>query len=76
VALDNARLHQAELVKQHMEQELQLGRKMQSSLIPDSVPILAGREFTAWWQPAREVSGDYYDFIPLVDQLSLPVSLS
>jgi sigma-B regulation protein RsbU (phosphoserine phosphatase) len=74
VALDNARLHQAELVRQRMEQELQLGRKMQSSLIPDSVPILAGWEFAAWWQPAREVSGDYYDFIPLAEQLGVVIA--
>lgn len=74
VALDNARLHQAELVKQRMEQELELGRKMQSSLIPDSVPTMAGWEFAAWWQPAREVSGDYYDFIPLAEQLGVVIA--
>ncbi len=74
VALENARLHQAELVKQRMEQELQLGFEMQSSLIPAGVPTLDGWEFAAWWQPAREVSGDFYDFIPLAKQLGVVVA--
>ncbi len=74
VALENARLHQAELVKQRMEQELQLGFEMQSGLIPAGVPTLDGWEFAAWWQPAREVSGDFYDFIPLAEQLGVVIA--
>jgi serine phosphatase RsbU (regulator of sigma subunit) len=74
VALENARLHQEELVKQRMEQELRLGFEMQSSLIPASVPALDGWEFAAWWQPAREVSGDYYDFIPLAKQQGVVIA--
>ena len=65
VALENARLHQAELVKERMQRELQLGFEMQRSLIPADTPSLENWEFSAWWQPAREVSGDFYDFIPL-----------
>jgi sigma-B regulation protein RsbU (phosphoserine phosphatase) len=71
VALETARLHQAELAKQRMERELQLGRTMQSSLIPSTVPTLNGWEFAAWWKPAREVSGDFYDFIPLDDKIGV-----
>jgi sigma-B regulation protein RsbU (phosphoserine phosphatase) len=74
VALENARLHHAELDKQRMEQELQLGSEMQSSLIPANVPALNGWEFAAWWQPAREVSGDYYDFIPRGKQLGVVIA--
>jgi sigma-B regulation protein RsbU (phosphoserine phosphatase) len=37
---------------------------VQSSLIPESTPQIPGWEFSASWQPAREVSGDFYDFIP------------
>jgi len=74
VAMETARLHQADLAKQRMERELQLGHTMQSSLIPAAVPSIEGWEFAAWWQPAREVSGDYYDFVQLGDRVGLVVA--
>src|SRR5690606_20245339 len=64
IALENARLHQAALVKERLEQELALAHSVQSSLLPRAVPSLPGWEFAAWWQPAGDVSGDFYDFIP------------
>jgi serine phosphatase RsbU (regulator of sigma subunit) len=33
-------------------------------LIPETIPELAGWDFAASWLPAREVAGDFYDFIP------------
>jgi len=48
-----------------MERELQMARGVQASLLPHETPQVPGWEFEARWQPAREVSGDYYDFIPL-----------
>jgi serine phosphatase RsbU (regulator of sigma subunit) len=63
VAIENARLHQAELDKQRLERELQLAFGVQSSLLPRTVPQRAGWEFATWWRPAREVSGDFYDFL-------------
>jgi sigma-B regulation protein RsbU (phosphoserine phosphatase) len=71
VAMETARLHQEELIKQRMDKELQLGHAMQSSLIPSTVPKLEGWEFAAWWKPAREVSGDFYDFIQLGDDVGV-----
>ena len=44
---------------------------LQSSLIPAQTPDLPGWEFAAWWQPAREVSGDFYDFVDLPGALGL-----
>lgn len=74
VALENARLHEATLVSQRMERDLLLGFEMQSSLIPTNVPVLDGWEFSAWWQPAREVSGDFYDFLELPGSLGVVIA--
>ena len=63
IAVENARLHQAALEKERLERELQLAFGVQASLLPRSVPQLAGWDFAAYWQPAREVSGDFYDFM-------------
>jgi serine phosphatase RsbU (regulator of sigma subunit) len=64
-AIDNARLYQVAVEKGRLERELQVARQVQASLIPQTTPQFDGWEFAARWFPAREVAGDYYDFIPL-----------
>lgn len=63
VAVENARLHQQVLDKERLEHELQLARNVQASLIPSQTPKIPGWDFAAYWNPAREVAGDFYDFI-------------
>ncbi len=65
IAIENARLYQVAIEKGRLERELQVAREVQSKLIPQKTPQIDGWEFSAWWQPARQVSGDFYDFIPL-----------
>jgi sigma-B regulation protein RsbU (phosphoserine phosphatase) len=75
IAIENARLYQIAVEKGRMERELQMAYKVQSSLIPEVIPQIEGWEFAASWHPAREVSGDYYDFIVGQDgQLSLVIA--
>lgn len=45
------------------KREMEMAYRVQSQLIPTSTPQIPGWEFAANWQPAREVSGDFYDFI-------------
>jgi len=65
IAIENARLYQVAVEKGRMERELQMALGVQSSLLPQETPEIPGWAFEARWQPARTVSGDYYDFIPL-----------
>jgi phosphoserine phosphatase RsbU/P len=65
IAIENARLYQVAVDKGRMERELQVARGVQASLLPRETPDIAGWQFAAHWQPAREVAGDFYDFIPL-----------
>jgi sigma-B regulation protein RsbU (phosphoserine phosphatase) len=62
-AIENARLYQVAVEKGRLERELQVAREVQASLLPRQTPRLDGWEFAATWQPAREVAGDFYDFI-------------
>ncbi len=48
-----------------LAQELVLARKIQQSLLPRSFPILTGLALAGFCRSAREVSGDFYDALPL-----------
>jgi serine phosphatase RsbU (regulator of sigma subunit) len=50
-----------------LEQELQTAQAIQRSLLPKEMPQLPGWQIAAHYQPAREVGGDLYDFLPLAD---------
>jgi serine phosphatase RsbU (regulator of sigma subunit)/anti-sigma regulatory factor (Ser/Thr protein kinase) len=53
--------------KQRIEQELKVARLIQQTLLPQTVPDIDGYAVTAYYQPAREVGGDFYDFIYFED---------
>jgi steroid delta-isomerase-like uncharacterized protein len=53
--------------RERIEQELQVARRTQEELLPKTLPKLNGWEFAQYYQPAREVGGDFYDFLQLVD---------
>lgn len=65
IAMENATLHMELLEKQRMEEELRLGREIQSRLLPHPPMDVAGTELSALSHPCYEVGGDYYDFIEL-----------
>jgi serine phosphatase RsbU (regulator of sigma subunit)/putative methionine-R-sulfoxide reductase with GAF domain len=65
VAVDSARLYRDSLASQKMEQELAFARDIQTSFLPRNTPQVAGWSVGAMWESARQVSGDFYDFIRL-----------
>lgn len=65
VALQNARLHELE-VKQ-IEQELTIARSIQTSLLPAAPPDLPQLEVSARSLSASQVSGDYFQYLPMPD---------
>jgi sigma-B regulation protein RsbU (phosphoserine phosphatase) len=53
--------------KKRLEEELRIAREIQMSLLPQGPLSMPGLSITAVCVPAREVGGDYYDFLPLDD---------
>jgi sigma-B regulation protein RsbU (phosphoserine phosphatase) len=51
--------------KERLEQELRIARQIQMSLLPQGSLTVPGVALTAHCEPAREVGGDYYDFLPI-----------
>jgi serine phosphatase RsbU (regulator of sigma subunit) len=63
-AIEIAHLHQKDLENARLERDLQTAFQVQSSMLPNRTPDFKGWQLAAFWQPARIVSGDLYDFIP------------
>ena len=53
--------------KKRLEEELRIAHEIQMSLLPQGPLLMPGLSVTALCVPAREVGGDYYDFLPLDD---------
>ncbi len=64
-AIHQQQMYTATLAMQKTLQELSLARSIQASFLPESIPQLPGWQLTAILEPAREIAGDFYDFINL-----------
>jgi sigma-B regulation protein RsbU (phosphoserine phosphatase) len=55
--------------KGRLEQEMFAAREIQQKLLPHGPLRVTGLAVTAFCEPAREVAGDYYDFLPITDSI-------
>lgn len=67
-------LLQEKAEKERLEQELRIARQIQMSLLPQATLSRPGLGLLAHCEPAREVGGDYYDFLPVGDALGILVA--
>jgi sigma-B regulation protein RsbU (phosphoserine phosphatase) len=65
--IEHARLVEEEKALQVMQRELEMAHEIQRNLLPKTVPDLPGYDLAAKTVPARNVGGDYYDFLPSGD---------
>lgn len=65
IAIEADFLRQKAVERERMERELEVARQIQVSFLPQSLPDLPGWDLAAYWQAARQVGGDFYDFFPL-----------
>jgi serine phosphatase RsbU (regulator of sigma subunit)/predicted ester cyclase len=56
------RLEEEARERERVEQELRVARRIQQASLPKTVPELEGWHIAPYYQPAREVGGDFYDF--------------
>ena len=60
--LTRARLEKEIGERERVDQELRVARRIQHTSLPEEVPQLKGWQISPYYQPAREVGGDFYDF--------------
>ena len=63
--LRKQRLEQEISERERIAQELKVARDIQQASLPKEVPQLEGWQLSPYYQPAREVGGDFYDFFDL-----------
>jgi phosphoserine phosphatase RsbU/P len=65
IAIENARLQVQEAEAARIGRELELARDIQAHLLPAASPLIPGYQVGYRWRAAREIGGDFFDFIPL-----------
>jgi serine phosphatase RsbU (regulator of sigma subunit)/predicted ester cyclase len=65
--LTQQRLEQEMRERERVEQELRVARSIQQASLPKEVPELEGWQINPYYRPAREVGGDFYDFLEFED---------
>lgn len=65
VAIDNTRMHEAVAQQRALQRDLQLAARMQRALLPPGPPLAQGYKFFEYYEAARLIGGDYYDYIAL-----------
>lgn len=65
VSVEQAQLHREVIRHTRVQKELDFAREVQQKLLPRTMPELEGYGFWAYYEAAREVGGDFYDFLRL-----------
>jgi len=69
IAIVNAQLYEESVRREELlEREILMARDVQRSMIPDGSPNIKGVEIAARLEPALNLSGDFYDYVPLSEK--------
>lgn len=59
--------HKAEIENETLRHDMEVGKDIQTNLVPQEMPQIPGLDISARYEPARQVGGDAFDLIPLSD---------
>jgi len=67
LSIQNEHLKREMVLRERLEHEVELARQIQKTFLPNHLPEFPGWDLAAFWRPAREVGGDFYDIFELPD---------
>ena len=67
IIIEKVMLHEQLIEKKRLEGQLEVARQVQLELLPAKDPEIPGYDISAYNFPTEEVSGDYYDWVPIYD---------
>lgn len=62
IAINNAQIYSDLLIKERMSQELEVASRIQNRIIPKKIKKVLGLDVATFFEPAKEIGGDYYDY--------------
>jgi sigma-B regulation protein RsbU (phosphoserine phosphatase) len=75
IIIEKVRLHEQVVEKKRIQAQLEIARHVQLELLPESDPVVANFDVSAYVFPTEEVSGDYYDWVTMsADQMGIVVA--
>lgn len=66
--IEQAQAHEERVAQERLRCDLELARRVQQGLLPSRPPDIAGYELFDHYEPARQISGDFFTYIPLANQ--------
>lgn len=68
LAIEKTRFYESDIKHRRLRDELELGQRIQLSMLPESCPKIHGWQFAAAYEAAKQVGGDFYDFFRIPDE--------
>lgn len=62
IAINNAKIYADLRVKERISQELEVASRIQKTILPKNITNIYGLQIANYFEPAKEVGGDYYDY--------------
>lgn len=75
IAINNAQIYSDLLIKERMSQELEVASRIQKRLIPKKIKSILGLDIASFFEPAKEIGGDYYD-LSILDEKNLSITIA
>ena len=69
IAINNAQIYSELIVKERMSNELDVASRIPKKILPADVDEIFGLEIAQYFEPAKEIGGDYYDYTILDDNV-------
>ena len=69
IAINNAQIYSELIVNERMSNELDVASRIQKKILPADVDEIFGLEIAQYFEPAKEIGGDYYDYTILDDNV-------
>ncbi|MGL5796850.1 MAG: SpoIIE family protein phosphatase, partial [Cetobacterium sp.] len=75
IAINNAQIYSDLLIKERMSQELEVASRIQKRIIPKKIQKVLGLDVATFFEPAKEIGGDYYDY-SLLNEKTFSVTIA
>lgn len=67
IAINNAQIYSDLLIKERISKEIEVASRIQKKILPKNINKIMGLEIANYFEPAKEIGGDYYDYSLLED---------